>query len=581
MSPLSEMPSWLVERLAKQPPPVPQTPSQSRHPSSLLPDTPGDWVRANLAWDDYLVKHGWTGMRNGYWCRPGKNPRDGHSAELHPDGRLAIWTGEVPDALRQLGKQQSDGGISISLYDFIAAYEFAGDRAACGSHVRLQMMPMSAQVPPAGSSNSLPAVPSEPDDTPTTLIHPPEFWSQLPLLAHIRDAAWSMGACPDAQLHAWLAHYATAIPPQYGIPAMVGDESSFDLLTVLVGPSGAKKSSTMRRAEHLTPLTQRKDLQIGLDISSGEGIIDAYYDLVADDPSDPKSKPVRKKAYAGICFKVDEGKVISDLNQRQGTTHTSRLCTAWSGGTLSTPNATTERKRLIQAGTYRLTAVVAAQEKYAVAFLTGDSALQGFAQRLLWAWCVDPNKPDPDHRPAEPGPLGSLAPIPPSVGYKLMEYHPDIIREVMWADHELRYPDPLDAHRMLLTVKVAGILALATGQSSVGLDMWAIAHQVVAKSVEVRSHVLATARATTQRDFVDMAQRKGVAAALQSEALDKHILGDTIDIIAAKLKQQDLTRGDLRKALTPSKKPYVDEALAVLEGTGKVAGGNGQKWHWK
>jgi len=139
---------WVIEALTSPDPP-PGT-SQSRHPSTLVPDTPGDWVRANLAWDDYLPKHGWTGMRNGYWCRPGKNPRDGHSAELHDDGRLAIWTGEVPDALRQLGKQQSDGGISVSLYDFIAAYEFAGDRAALGGHVRAQMMPQMSVPPPRG-----------------------------------------------------------------------------------------------------------------------------------------------------------------------------------------------------------------------------------------------------------------------------------------------------------------------------------------------------------------------------------------------------------------------------------------------
>jgi len=167
-----EMPSWLIgPLLAKQAPPAP---SQSRHPSMLPLDTPGDWVRANLSWDDYLVKHGWTGMRNGYWCRPGKNPRDGHSAELHDDGRLAIWTGEVPDTLVKLGTQQSDGGISISLYDFIAAYEFGGDRAAFGGHVRLQMM----TTPPPGSSNSPSAAllgedGTAPDDGP-----PPNSWTE-------------------------------------------------------------------------------------------------------------------------------------------------------------------------------------------------------------------------------------------------------------------------------------------------------------------------------------------------------------------------------------------------------------------
>jgi hypothetical protein len=154
-----QAPQWILGMIEAYLAPTPRE-SVERHPSNVGGDTPGDWVRANLSWEQYLLKHGWQQKGNGrYWTRPGKSVREGHSAELHEDGRLAIWTGEVPDHLRTLGARQSDGGISISLYDFIAAYEFGGDRAALGGHVRLRLMPP----PPSGHNAQAVATEGEAD----------------------------------------------------------------------------------------------------------------------------------------------------------------------------------------------------------------------------------------------------------------------------------------------------------------------------------------------------------------------------------------------------------------------------------
>ena len=70
-----EIPAWLIGPLmAKQATQPPQVPSQSRHPSTLLPDTPGDWVRNNLGWSDYLFKHGWMPVKGKLLVQAGEEP---------------------------------------------------------------------------------------------------------------------------------------------------------------------------------------------------------------------------------------------------------------------------------------------------------------------------------------------------------------------------------------------------------------------------------------------------------------------------------------------------------------------------
>lgn len=142
-------PVWLLKGVNRWLNPPSVATSMATHPSSqpALPQQAGDdpwsWVRDNESWEECLTRNGWTHAGGEYWTRPGKSARDGHSAQLHSDGRLAIWTGEVPNEVRDLGSRQSDGGVSISLADFITAYEFGGDRTEFGRHFRGLMSPPS------------------------------------------------------------------------------------------------------------------------------------------------------------------------------------------------------------------------------------------------------------------------------------------------------------------------------------------------------------------------------------------------------------------------------------------------------
>jgi hypothetical protein len=119
--------------------------SVARHPSQLpANDNPWDWVRTNVTWDSKLIDHGWQ-QKGKMWSRPGKTPREGTGAYLHDDGRFTFWTQTgLPPGMVELGHLNTDGSYSISLADFITAYEFGGDRHAFGQEYRKLMPPPSS-----------------------------------------------------------------------------------------------------------------------------------------------------------------------------------------------------------------------------------------------------------------------------------------------------------------------------------------------------------------------------------------------------------------------------------------------------
>lgn len=574
-------PDWVLEAW-KAGPAIERIVFASRASLTSGGDDPMTWMKHNLDWQAELAEDGFmvwqVAGEEVRFTRPGKNK--GNSLSLHHDGVsgvAVVFSDECPDWMTKLGcGQPTKGGFwSLNGFQYYAAKYHGGDIQEAMSVIRREMMPAP---PIASADRPAPTGLVEPERKPSTLIHPPEFWLQLPLLTLLRDAAWSMGASPDAMLLAWLTHFATAIPAGYRLPPIIGDDGTFDLLSVLVGDSGAKKSSVMRRTERLTPLAQRKDLQVGLDIGSGEGIIEAFYDMLPEDPDDPKSKKEKRRAYAGLNFKVDEGKLINDLSHRQGTTHTSRLCSAWSGSTLSTTNASAERKRRIDEFTYRITAVICAQPAYAVAYLHGDSALQGFAQRLLWAWCHDPSKPEPGMRPEWPGVLDIQ--VPPGVGLAYIDCAPEITAQIQWEDHNEEHVG-LDAHRNLLRLKLAGIMGLASDPYCrlIGTDMWDIAGQILTQSVVVRDHLLRQETTQAQMDEVAKAEATGRRLALAEDAHDRAILGRVTDRILAVLAAcGPLNRKQLKDKLSRPQRPFMDAALDILTGLGKVVGEAGGTW---
>lgn len=137
--PVAECPAWLLELVDERPvdPTLPRAPTTT---TSLPTDSPADRLRDTWDWRHELTRAGWTLVRDGndsYWTRPGKNPRDGHSAVLHDNDVFVVFTTEIDANLRRVGARTKDGsGYSFSPFDFHAGTYHGGDRSAAARALR-------------------------------------------------------------------------------------------------------------------------------------------------------------------------------------------------------------------------------------------------------------------------------------------------------------------------------------------------------------------------------------------------------------------------------------------------------------
>ncbi len=152
--------------------------------------TPADHLRDHWNWTDELTRQGWsvTKQKPGgetWWTRPGKNPRHGHSAVLHPDGPLVIFTTEIPYDLARLGTLTSDGSArSYSPLEWYAAHNHHGSISDASRALRAEMTGAAAGAVtvPAGidpATGEVLSVSEDPDDQlRALLVDWPTFWTQ-------------------------------------------------------------------------------------------------------------------------------------------------------------------------------------------------------------------------------------------------------------------------------------------------------------------------------------------------------------------------------------------------------------------
>lgn len=170
---VADAPAWLYGLLAAPPPPnltlVP-TPKTPTTPAAGPEDSAAEWLRRQHTWAEVLERDGWTVHSHRgddtYWTRPGKHPRDGHSAVQHGEGALVVFTTEIPAGLANAGKPTADGsGISVSIFGYVAGTRYGGDRSACARDARLTINAL--QRPATGLTSPPTDTPAQPggDDT--------------------------------------------------------------------------------------------------------------------------------------------------------------------------------------------------------------------------------------------------------------------------------------------------------------------------------------------------------------------------------------------------------------------------------
>lgn len=489
----------------------------------------------------YIDKHNRTLMR-----RPGKD--QGVSGSINTSNRLHPFSTSVPFAV---------GGRPAPTYnmlDIIAAYEYGNDRTRAAREI-------------AERIGVFKAAPGNVDPTTGEITAPgldEAFWTARESLTHIRTAARSRLVAPTAVLGAVLARVAAFTPPTSCLPPLIGTTAPLSLFVAFRGRSGAGKSSPAGAATDLLPETPPGCIG-PLALGSGEGLVEAYMELVEEEGGDGKKRKVKKQIKHGALFMLDEGQMLAQISSRQGSTILSILRTAWSGGDPGQANASIETRRSLRAGSYALGLISLWQDRAAALLLADVDG--GTPQRFVWLPTDDAGA-TVDHVPW-PGPLDWTPPPMMDFGGALRVAQ-EIVDEVKSARvAELRCEsetDALDAHRRLNKLKVAGVLCVLDNRRDVNLEDWALAESIMALSDQVRNWVLFEARRGQEEAITREAHRMVARESIvEKSAVDRALLA------AAKATYRAVVKGDgepvkireIRHAISSRERKWVtaDEAI--------------------
>lgn len=349
------------------------------------------------------------------------------------------------------------------------------------------------------------------------------FWASDPWLEQLHDYAVDRMLAPMAVLQTVIMRAAATLPPDVGVQSPLdGKVSPLNVFVAACGVSGSGKGRTYAAARDIIP-----DLRHGTaetaGVTSGEGMAAQFASMQPE--VDEHGKPDRTqppRVHVHTVYQLINATEIAGLAataSRNGSTALDRLLRAWTGESLSTHNKGDADRLRVPERAYRLCAYLGVQP--ASAALLSDSIGAGLAQRFLYAR-VAPSR-------AEISPMAPTSPTPPPVvnlvhaigeppmtawervyavddwsGISHRRIHmPTAVTTRLWA---LRYADDtlddagdllsaarpaLDSHRLLLTMRVAAVLAcILAGGLPRGMvvpdDVWGMACHIVADSCAVR-----------------------------------------------------------------------------------------------
>lgn len=493
---MAEAPAWLLDLLKPAPEPVeatPRDPLSGQRPRDALmqPTGPADRYNERTTWQEVLEADGWTlsHSRGGedYWVRPGKTAREGISATVGWSGNdaLKVFSSSVP---------WLEAERTYSRFQYFTARHHQGDERAAARRI----MGDEELARGAAQTSVRPTQMTADDDdwgpvTPAPVL-PEEFWERRQYLQHVRDAARARLVAPGAVLGAVLARVAAWTPPSTCLPPIVGAHAPLSLYVALHGASGDGKSSPAACAADLLP--EVPGGCVGpLSLGSGEGLVEAYHTMVTEEDENGKKVQVKRQTFHGALFSLDEGQLLSEIGQRKGSTILPVLRTAWSGGDPGTANATMETRRHLKPHSYHV-GLVSLWQTGTAQVLLGD-ADGGTPQRFIWLDVSDPGARMDG--PEWPGALDWQPPAQIKMG-SLLGLNPlhvasDIVEEVKAARvahlHREAVSDPLDAHRFLNLLKLAGVLTVLDRRDAVTADDWDLAKVIIRASDATRDWIIA------------------------------------------------------------------------------------------
>jgi hypothetical protein len=376
-------------------------------------------------------------------------------------------------------------------------------------HSPFQQAPATTR-PDLGESHysPLPAVAVATAEPVTLTVNLPDaFWAALPVLGHIRAAAWNRCGSADAVLHATLARVAAMWPPFLRLDTGVSPASA-NYYTTLCGPPGTGKSIASDVATELLPrlarytgLAQLPDeaAQFAdcMPLGSGEGLAELYFTAQLEDVPGGKKRIVKRKTKDHAYVFADEGEKLAKMLERSGATIGEALRSAWMGATIGQSNASVETTRVLPKGSYALGLVIGFQPSTIGALLADASG--GTPQRFTYAASQDPAIPREvlpwpgalalDWGAVMPQNLSELWGMPP---FPFAAEVQQEVRDSRLARMQAREePPPYAEHGLLTRAKMAALLAVLAGQHEVDAQLWGLSKVMWDTSCAVRDSMLA------------------------------------------------------------------------------------------
>lgn len=336
---------------------------------------------------------------------------------------------------------------------------------------------------------------------------PNDFWQARESLSLIQQAAHSRLVSADATLGVVLARVAAAVPYRLRLPAIVGGRSTTNLISGLVGSPEAGKGAAASVAAELLPFDDLGVNIIGpLSMGSGEGVAELFFE---ERPQENGSKAkVKVQVHHNAALIADEGEIVARQGERKGTILLPTLRSVWSGASIGQTNATKDRHRHVEAGSYSLGVIINLQPEVCAPLLED---MLGTAQRITWFSAIDPN-------------LNQYMKWPESVSRLtagLRTHHfmhitdgawefgiPDAICRHLRNDRigvvtGYQQSDPGQEHSNLMRLKLAALLALLDGRIELNEEDWNLATEIKRTSDGVRdsvARILSERVAATERE---------------------------------------------------------------------------------
>lgn len=505
-----------------------------------------------------LLAAGWSDCQCGgrpdteaCFTRPGGGSTTNHSAHIlsAQPHVLVVWSGstELPDG----------GGQRLTALRLYAHLFTDGDESRAARELIESERGDGGILAPYGWGNR-------------SLV---EGLFDVPLFAHIRQAAHSKMLDEMAPLLNVLGLRASQIPVHRMIPAVVGTRRPLNLVLGTVGASGSGKSSSHELAMELLGMT---DDDLIRSLGSGQGIAEQYMGEV-DDPERP-GKKVRKAIHGRSRFFLeDEIDAISSKGDNASDAALGEIRKAYTGSHLGQSNATAERNRNVPGGSYRFVLMTNIQPERSGGLFTDRQIQAGTPQRFAllpattttgdeWGARLDEGLPE------WPGPLDVA---PPSDFAEDFEFPPDI-------EHEIRrvfarrnsMAGKLQSHRQLTKMKLAAVMADLHGEVLISRQWWDLAEVIMKISddqVEICRSALAAEAAKANKAVGTAIAHQQFETARTREELEDTELENVRKAVLQLLETGSATRTELRKPLSTAQRRRLPEALAALIEDGEVA----------